>query len=67
MSLRIATRSGEVITPELPASDEVDAFREEIDDMADSVRSRQIAPRLDGTLACQAVELALTIQSQLVS
>lgn len=67
MNLRIATQTGEVLMPELPNADEVDAFREEIDDMADSVQSRRIAPRLNGELACQAVELALTIQSKLVS
>lgn len=65
MNLRIATQSGEVLIPDLPATDEIDAFRAEIDDMADSIMSRKIAPRLDGDLASRAVELALTIQSKL--
>jgi predicted dehydrogenase len=45
---------------------QVDAFCAEINDMAMSVRSRQIAPRLDGQLAANAVELALRIQSRLI-
>jgi predicted dehydrogenase len=65
MPLKIATQDGQVLRPVLPAGDEVDAFRAEIDDMADSVKARQVAPKLDGQLACQAVELALQIQSQL--
>ncbi len=65
MPLKIVTRDGKVIRPELPASDDVDAFVAEIDDMALSVRSRTTAPRLDGMLAAQAVDLAITIQEQL--
>ncbi len=65
MPLKIVTRGGEVIRPELPAADEVDAFVGEIDDMAESVTTRKIAPRLDGKLASEAVELALRIQRQL--
>lgn len=65
--LVVTTRSGEVLRPELPAGDEVDAFAAEISDMTTSVKSRQIAPRLNGQLATEAVELALTIQKQLVS
>lgn len=64
--LVVTTRSGEVIRPELPAGDEVDAFAAEIEEMASSVQSRQIAPRLNGQLATEAVELALQIQSKLV-
>ena len=67
MPLKIVTRDGQVIRPELPASDDVDAFVAEIDDMAVSVRTRITAPRLDGTLAAQAVDLAITIQEQLAS
>ncbi len=63
--LIIVTRSGDVIRPELPGGDEVDAFAEEIEDMATSVRTREIAPRLNGELASKAVELALRIQAQL--
>ncbi len=65
MPLKIVTRDGHVIRPELPASDDVDAFVAEIDDMAESVRTRIVAPRLDGMLAAQAVDLAITIQEQL--
>ena len=65
MPLKIVTRDGQVIRPELPASDDIDAFAAEIDDMAMSVRTRAVAPRLDGMLAAQAVELAIAIQNQL--
>ncbi len=65
MPLKIVTRDGQVIRPELPAADEVDAFRAEIDDVAESVRTRIAAPRLNGTLAAQAVDLAILIQDQL--
>lgn len=67
MPLKIVTRDGEVIRPELPVGDDVDAFVAEIEDMAESVRTRKMAPRLDGQLAAQAVELAITIQEQLAS
>lgn len=67
MPLKIVTRDGQVIRPELPAGDDVDAFVAEIEDMAESVRTRKTAPRLDGMLAAQAVELAITIQEQLAS
>ncbi len=65
MPLKIVTRDGKVIRPTLPVSDDVDAFVSEIDDMARSVTSRTTAPRLDGMLAAQAVDLAITIQEQL--
>jgi predicted dehydrogenase len=65
MPLKIVTRKGEVIRPELPAGDDVDAFVAEIDDMAESVRTRKVAPKLDGQLAMDAIDLALKIQAQL--
>ena len=65
MPLKIVTRDGQVIRPELAASDDVDAFVSEIEEMAESVRTRTTAPRLDGTLAAHAVDLAITIQEQL--
>lgn len=67
MPLKIVTRDGEVLRPELPVGDDVDAFVAEIEDMAASVRTRTTAPRLDGSLAAKAVELAITIQQQLAS
>jgi predicted dehydrogenase len=67
MPLKIITHDGELIRPELPSADEIDAFRMEIDDMADSICSRQPAPRLDVQHAAGAVELALQIQEQLQS
>ncbi|MEQ1829834.1 MAG: Gfo/Idh/MocA family oxidoreductase [Pirellula sp.] len=65
MPLKIVTRDGQVIRPELPAADEVDAFVAEIDDMAASVASRKPASRLSGSLAAEAIELAIVIQDQL--
>jgi predicted dehydrogenase len=67
MPLKIITHDGQLIRPELPNADEIDAFRTEIDDMADSICSRQPAPRLDVQHAAGAVELALQIQEQLQS
>jgi predicted dehydrogenase len=67
MPLKIVTRDGAVIRPELPAGDEIEAFVAEIDDMADSVKTRKTAPRLNGLLAAQAVDLAITIQNQLAA
>lgn len=65
MPLKVVTKDGQVLRPDLPAGDDVDAFLAEIDDMAESVQTRTVAPRLDGMLAAQAVELAITIQDQL--
>lgn len=65
MPLKIITADGQVIRPELPASDEIDAFVGEIEDMAISVRTRTPAARLCGNLATQAIELAIEIQNQL--
>jgi len=67
MPLKIITCDGQVLRPELPAADDVDAFCAEIDDMAKSVQSRSPEPRLDIAHAAGAVELALKIQSQLRS
>lgn len=67
MPLKIVTRDGQVIRPELPAADDIDAFLGEIDDMAQSVKTRKAAPRLCGKLAAQAVELAIQIQDQLLA
>jgi predicted dehydrogenase len=65
MPLKIIAADGRILRPDLPASDEVDAFVAEIDDMAASVRSRNPAPRLSGQLAAEAIETAILIQSQL--
>ncbi|MCU0714569.1 MAG: Gfo/Idh/MocA family oxidoreductase [Pirellula sp.] len=67
MPLKILTRDGQILRPDLPGGDEIDAFVAEIRDMAESVRTRQVAPRLSGQLAGEAVELALEIQSQLAN
>jgi predicted dehydrogenase len=67
MPFKIITRDGKLIRPEIPAADDIDAFRAEIDDMAESVATRQPSPRLDFEHAAGAVELALQIQSQLAT
>jgi len=65
MPLKIVPTDGPVHRPELPPADDIESFRAEIDDMADSVVSRQSAPRLDVRHAAGAVDLALQIQQQL--
>jgi predicted dehydrogenase len=67
MPLKIVTRDGQIIRPELPAGDEIDAFVAEIADMAESVRSRKPAARLDGLRAAEAIQLATQIQAQLMT
>lgn len=67
MPLKVITRDGQVLRPELPAADDIDAFQAEIDEMAHSVLSRTSAPRLSLEHAAGAVEMALDIQSQLVA
>jgi len=65
MPLKIITRDGQVIRPELPVGDEIDAFAAEIADMAQSVATRIPAPCLDGNRAASAIELAIEIQNKL--
>ena len=67
MPLKVITRDGQVLRPELPAADDITAFQAEVDDMAQSVLTRQSAPRLSLAHAAGAVELALHIQSQLIA
>jgi predicted dehydrogenase len=67
MPLKVITRDGQVLRPELPAADDIDAFEAEIGEMAQSVLSRQSAPRLSLDHAAGAVELALEIQDQLIA
>jgi predicted dehydrogenase len=67
MPLKVITRDGQVLRPELPAADDIDAFEAEIGEMAQSVLSRQSAPRLSLDHAAGAVELALEIQEQLIA
>ena len=67
MPLKVITRDGQVLRPELPAADDIDAFEAEIGEMAHSVLSRQSAPRLSLDHAAGAVELALDIQAQLIA
>ena len=65
MPLKIITKDGKVIRPELPTGDEVDAFVAEIADMAESITSRCPAAKLDGKRASDAIALAIEIQNQL--
>jgi predicted dehydrogenase len=67
MPLKIVTRDGQVIRPELPTADEIDAFVAEIADVAESVRTRKPAARLDGKRAAEAIELAIQIQTEVAN
>ena len=62
MPLKIMTQSGNLIRPELAAADEVEAFANEIDDAAESVRLRANALRLDGRLARDAIHICQCLQ-----
>ena len=62
MPLKVLHSDGAVEHPELPAGDDVTAFEEEILDMAGSVVSGRVAPRLDGSLARDAIHLCLCAQ-----
>jgi predicted dehydrogenase len=60
--LKIVTKQKPLIRPELPASDDITAFENEIQDMATSVETGAIAPRLNPQFACDALRLAESIQ-----
>jgi predicted dehydrogenase len=62
MPLKVLTTDGQVLRPELPAADDVSAFVDEIADMAVSVASGKVQPRLDGMLARDAIHLCLCQQ-----
>lgn len=66
MPLKVLTTDGQVLRPELPAADDVSAFVDEIADMAASVQSGRVAPRLDGLLARDAIHLCLCQQQSVV-
>lgn len=62
MPLKVLTNSGEVLRPSLPEADDVSAFVDEIADMATSIKTGSIAPRLNGSLARDAIHLCLCQQ-----
>ena len=62
MPLKIMTTDGNVVRPELASADEVEAFANEIDDAAESVRLRANALRLDGRLARDAIHVCQCLQ-----
>lgn len=66
MPLKVLTTQGEVLRPELPAADDVSAFVDEIADMASSVKTGKVAPRLDGMLARDAIHLCLCQQQSVL-
>jgi predicted dehydrogenase len=65
--LRVLTHDGQVIHPELAASDEIAAFTAEIDEMAKCVRDKRASKILDGELAAQAISIAEAIQRSVLS
>ncbi len=62
MPLKVMTKSGEVIRPTLANSDDITAFELEIADMASSIDSGAIHPKLSPTIARDAIHLAECIQ-----
>jgi len=65
--LRVLTHDGEVIHPELEASDEIAAFVAEIDEMAECIRDKRASKILDGGLAAQAISIAEAIQRSVLT
>lgn len=55
MPLKILTADGQIIRPVLAVADDIEAFANEIDDAAESIRLTANAPRLDGRLARDAI------------
>ena len=62
MPLKIMTEDGRTVRPELAAADEVEAFANEIDDAAESIRLQANARRLDGRLARDAIHICQCLQ-----
>lgn len=62
MPLKIMTQDGRVERPTLAAADEIDAFANEIDDAAESIRLGANARRLDGRLARDAIHICQCLQ-----
>jgi predicted dehydrogenase len=66
MPLKIVTKAGEVIRPELAVADDVTAFEHEIADMVQGIGNGVVAPRLDPVLARDAIHLGECIQRSVV-
>lgn len=66
MPLKVLTQSGEVIRPALASSDDITAFELEIADMATSIETGIIHPKLSPTIARDAIHLAECIQRSVV-
>ncbi|MFO1062580.1 MAG: Gfo/Idh/MocA family oxidoreductase [Pirellulales bacterium] len=62
MPLKILTSSGQVVRPQLQAADDIDAFRQEIDDAASSIASGHIEPRLSSVIARDAIHICRCLQ-----
>lgn len=62
MPLMTLDQAGVTTRPELPAADEVDAFRAEIDDAVASIESGSSVPRLCGSNARDAVHICQCLQ-----
>jgi hypothetical protein len=65
MPLKIFHKDGGVIRPQLPDQEDVDAFRAEIDLMAQSISSGEVAPPLSGQIARDAIHLAHCVQQSI--
>jgi predicted dehydrogenase len=66
MPLKVLTKSGEVLRPSLPFSDDITAFELEIADLASSIESGVVHPKLSPTIARDAIHLAECIQRSVV-
>jgi predicted dehydrogenase len=62
MPLKIMTEDGRIERPDLAAADEVEAFANEIDDAAESIRLGASARRLDGRFARDAIHICQCLQ-----
>jgi predicted dehydrogenase len=65
--LRVLTHDGQVIHPDLGASDDIAAFAAEIDEMAECIRDNRASKILDGRLAAKAISIAEAIQRSVLS
>ena len=67
MPLKVLHQDGRVEWPELPEADEIAAFQQEIEDMARSVQTGKIEPRLDGQRASDAIAACHAVQRSVLS
>jgi predicted dehydrogenase len=62
MPLKVHGQDGQSLTPTLAEGDEISAFAAEIDDAVASIRTGQNEPKLDGTIARDAIHICQSLQ-----